>query len=153
MEGNDGAFSTDEEVNVVDLRLPSGIGLKIPKKLGINAEESIFSRGDSVYLGCSESTAFGSVIHQFSLRKGKMAASYKLPKVNSQVAVTQVWGNSKVVMGVCGMGLFVFDDISNEGVDSCEVFGPEDLYCPSFDFLGSRVLLISRDRPAMWRYL
>jgi hypothetical protein len=27
------------------------------------------------------------------------------------------------------------------------------LYWPSFDYMGSRSLLISRDRPAMWKHL
>ncbi|CAA6662504.1 unnamed protein product [Spirodela intermedia] len=155
VEGNDGAFCTHEEVNVIDLRLPSGVGLKIAKP-GCTGE-SIFSRGDSIYLGCTETTSPGgkvassSVLRQFSLRKGKLAASYPLPEANVHAhhsALTQVWGNANLVMGVCGMGLFVFDALRNDGGRR-----PNDLYCPSFDYLGSRVLVISRDRPAMCRHL
>lgn len=172
VEGNDGAFCTQEEVNVIDLRLPSGVGLKMAKP-GCTGE-SIFSRGDSIYLGCTETTSPGgkaassSILRQFSLRKGKLAASYRLPEVNAHAhhsALTQVWGNASLVMGVCGMGLFVFDALGSDGgqpaggdqgsgtVSAHEVVGPDDLYCPSFDYLGSRVLVISRDRPAMWRHL
>lgn len=68
-------------------------------------------------------------------------------------------------MGVCGLGLFVFDASNDDGLQQSlstdcsnlqkvrEVIGPDDLYSPSFDYSGSRVLLISRDRPALWRYL
>lgn len=69
-------------------------------------------------------------------------------------------------MGVCGLGLYVFDatkddaasrvlnmDYDNNGENFREVVGPDDLYWPSFDYMGSRSLLISRDRPAMWRHL
>ena len=67
-------------------------------------------------------------------------------------------------MGVCGLGLFVFDAFKDDVLQPLnigygdtqnvrEVIGPDDLYLPSFDYLGSRVLLISRDRPALWRYL
>lgn len=67
-------------------------------------------------------------------------------------------------MGVCGLGLFVFDTVKDDALRVLnmdyssdqsfrEVIGPDDMYCPSFDYLGSRALLISRDRPAMWRHL
>lgn len=70
-------------------------------------------------------------------------------------------------MGVCGLGLYVFDTTkddaesrvlnmdydTNNGENFREVVGPDDLYWPSFDYMGSRSLLISRDRPAMWRHL
>lgn len=73
-------------------------------------------------------------------------------------------------MGVNGMGLFVFDAVKDDESQSCtttatttdcrsnmqcvrEVIGPDDLYSPSFDYLSSCVLLVSRDRPALWRYL
>lgn len=66
-------------------------------------------------------------------------------------------------MGVSGSGLFVFDAFDDQ-MQTCtsdhgimqqvsEVIGPDDLYSPSFDYLGSRILLISRDRPAMWKYM
>lgn len=68
-------------------------------------------------------------------------------------------------MGVNGLGLFVFDALKDDGLQSSstvdchntqnvrEIIGPDDLYSPSFDYLASRVLLVSRDRPALWRYL
>ncbi|MQL86353.1 hypothetical protein Taro_018898 [Colocasia esculenta] len=170
IEGNDGVFCTQENLNLIDLRLPSGVGLKIPKP-GFNGH-SIFSRGDSIYLGCTE-TRLGakgspsSMLQQFSLRKGKLAASYSLPDNQAHIhhsSLTQVWGNYSHVMGICGMGLFVFDVVRNDGMPSFtvdpgnnmgipEIIGPNDLYYPSFDYLGSRVLVISKDRPAMWRFM
>lgn len=67
-------------------------------------------------------------------------------------------------MGVNGMGLFVFDGVKDDESQSStdcgsnvqcvrEVIGPDDLYSPSFDYLSSCVLLVSRDRPALSRYL
>ncbi|KAM7462489.1 hypothetical protein LguiA_030610 [Lonicera macranthoides] len=58
----------------------------------------------------------------------------------------------------------VFDAFEDDGLQSFaadygrtqnvkEIIGADDLYSPTFDYLGSRVLLISRDRPALWRYL
>ncbi|OIS98888.1 PREDICTED: uncharacterized protein LOC109232370 [Nicotiana attenuata] len=169
-EGNDGVFCTSDSINVLDFRHPSGIGLKIPK-VGANVH-SLFSRGDSLYLGCTTVKSavkrqVSSQIQQFSLRKQRLCSNYVLPESNAHshyMALTQVWGNSNFVMGVCGLGLFVFDshkdDIlqssildQNNGQNLRETIGPDDLYSPSFDYLSSRVLLISRDRPAMWRYM
>lgn len=170
VEGNDGVFCTQESVNVFDFRLPSGVGLKISKQ-GSNAH-SIFSCGDSIYVGGTEtrlSVRNSSCPHvqQFSLRKGKLITTYSLQDSNSHShhsSITQVWGNSKFVMGTNGLGLSVFDVLSDEFSQSfCtdgenivavkETVGPDDLYHPTFDYLGSRLLVISRDRPAMWRYL
>lgn len=66
-------------------------------------------------------------------------------------------------MGLSCLGLFVFDAFEDDSLQSFgadygrtqnvkEIIGPDDLYSPTFDYLGSRVLLISRDRPALWRY-
>ncbi|CAI8601839.1 unnamed protein product [Vicia faba] len=172
-EGNDGVFCTSDSINILDFRQASGIGLKIPKH-GLNIQ-SIFSRGDSVFLGCTTSNPTGkkqpsSLIQQFSLRKQELFSTYAFPESNVHshyAAVSQVWGNSDFVMGVCGLGLYVFDatkdDVAsrvlnmdydtNNGENFREVVGPDDLYWPSFDYMGSRSLLISRDRPAMWRHL
>ncbi|KAL5066897.1 hypothetical protein RYX36_017784 [Vicia faba] len=172
-EGNDGVFCTSDSINILDFRQASGIGLKIPKH-GVNIQ-SIFSRGDSVFLGCTTSNPTGkkqpsSLIQQFSLRKQELFSTYAFPESNVHshyAAVSQVWGNSDFVMGVCGLGLYVFDatkdDVAsrvlnmdydtNNGENFREVVGPDDLYWPSFDYMGSRSLLISRDRPAMWRHL
>ncbi|XP_045809076.1 KIN14B-interacting protein At4g14310-like [Trifolium pratense] len=171
-EGNDGVFCTSDSINIMDFREPSGVGLKIPKH-GVTVQ-SIFSRGDSVFLGCTTSNSTGkkqssSLIQQFSLRKQGLFSTYTIPDSNAHshyAAVSQVWGNSDFVMGVSGLGLYVFDtlkddaasrvlnmDYDNNGENFREVVGPDDLYWPSFDYMGSRSLLISRDRPAMWRHL
>ncbi|KAM1380595.1 hypothetical protein ACFX2I_022300 [Malus domestica] len=168
-EGNDGVFCTQDSINIIDFRHPTGVGLKIPK-LGVNVQ-SVFSRGDSVFLGCT-SARWGwkkqssSQVQQFSIRKQSLYSTYALPESNAHshyTAITQVWGNSNLIMGVCGLGLFVFDALKDDGVPlltsddgsqkARETVGPDDLYAPSFDYLDSRALLISRDRPALWRNL
>ncbi|KAK1390678.1 Serine-threonine kinase receptor-associated [Heracleum sosnowskyi] len=168
-EGNDGVFCTSDSLNILDFRHPTGVGLKIPK-LGTSAQ-SVFSRGDSIYIGCtnlkpSMKKQSCSQVLQFSLRKQRLVSTYTLPESNAHshyTTMTQVWGNSNLVMGACGLGLFAFDAFDDQ-MQSCssdygimqkvrDVIGPDDMYSPSFDYLGSRVLLISRDRPAMWRYL
>lgn len=169
-EGNDGVFCTPDSINILDFRHPAGIGLKIPK-FGVNAQ-SVFSRGDSIFLGCCNVRSTGkkqpsSQVQQFSLRKQRLMNTYSLPESNAHSyhsAITQVWGNSNLVMGISGEGLFVFDALSDDGFQSFasdnssiqnvrEIIGPDDLFAPSFDYLASRVLLISRDRPALWRHL
>ena len=163
-------FCTADSINILDFRQPSGVGLKIPK-LGVTAQ-SVFSRGDSIFLGCTNARSGGgkqpcSQVQQFSLRKQRLFSTCSLPESNAHshyTAMTQVWGNSNFVMGVCGLGLFVFDALKDDGLQSFpidysnmqnvrEVIGPDDLFSPSFDYLASQVLLISRDRPAQWRYL
>ncbi|XP_047945419.1 KIN14B-interacting protein At4g14310 [Salvia hispanica] len=169
-EGNDGVFCTSDSINVLDFRQPSGIALKIPK-VGVDVQ-SAFSRGDSIYIGCSTLTSaakkqYSSQIQQFSLRKQRLFSTYMLPESNAHssfTALTQVWGSSNYVMGVSGLGLFVFDSLKDDGLPSYtmdynssqnvkEIIGQDDMYYPSFDYLSSRVLLISKDRPAQWRYL
>ncbi|KAL3634457.1 hypothetical protein CASFOL_021511 [Castilleja foliolosa] len=172
-EGNDGLFCTPDSINVLDFRNPSGIGLKIPKSVAINVHSS-FSRGDSIYIGCSSyitrpaaKKQCSSQIQQFSLRSQRLFSSYALPESNaheSLKALTQVWGNTSHVMGVCGLGLYAFDALEDDGLvsftagygcvqDAAEAIGPDDMCCPSFDYFSSRVLLVSKDRPAQWRYL
>ncbi|XP_008810244.3 KIN14B-interacting protein At4g14310-like [Phoenix dactylifera] len=166
---NDGVFCTQESVNTFDFRLPSGIGLKMGRHGAIG--HSIFSHGDSIFIGSTEgrSPMKGgprSRVQHYSLRMGKIVATYELPEFNSHchhASITQVWSNTNLVMGICGMGLFVFDAHKDEGSQAFgmdqantrlkETIGPEDLYCPTFDYSGSRVLIISKDRPAFWRYL
>ncbi|KAL6185144.1 hypothetical protein ACLB2K_041279 [Fragaria x ananassa] len=168
-EGNDGVFCTQDSINILDFRNPSGIGLKIPK-LGVTAQ-SVFSRGDSIFLGCTNGRSGwkkqSSQVQQFSIRKQRLSNTYALPESNAHshhTAITQVWGNSNLVMGICGLGLFVFDALKDDGVPSFtsdsgstqidrEVIGPDDLYAPSFDYSDSRALIISRDRPALWKQL
>ncbi|KAM7462490.1 hypothetical protein LguiA_030611 [Lonicera macranthoides] len=164
-EGNDGVFCTSDSINVLDFRNPSGIALKISKH-SVNVQ-SVFSRGDNIFLGCTSSKSAGKnnspQIQHFSLRKQSLVNAYTPPESNSS-AITQVWGNSNTVMGLSRLGLFVFDAFEDDGLQSFaadygrmqnvkEIIGPDDLYSPTFDYLGSRVLLISRDRPALWRYL
>lgn len=170
-EGNDGVFCTSDAINVLDFRQPTGVGLRIPKH-AVDVQ-SVFSRGDSIFLGCSTSSSIGkkqssSMVQQFSLRKQGLFTSYALPESNAHPhhsAITQVWGNSNFVMGVCGLGLFVFDALKDDALRAFnmdptnntqrvnQVIGPDDLYWPSFDYMSSRALLISRDRPAMWKQL
>ncbi|CAN8275218.1 unnamed protein product [Cochlearia groenlandica] len=174
-EGNDGVFCTSDSINIMDFRNPSGIGAKIPK-LGVNAQ-CVSSRGDSVFVGCTNmkpssvkkhmASSTSSQVQQFSLRKQRLVSTYNLPDSNSHShhsAITQVWGNSNFVMATSGMGLFVFDTAKEETLQQPltgdygslqtvrEVIGPNNMYCPSFDYSSSRVLLISRDRPALWRH-
>ncbi|XP_068663078.1 KIN14B-interacting protein At4g14310-like [Aristolochia californica] len=169
VEGNDGVFCTNETVNVLDFRLPSGVGLKMSKNGASNCS-SIFSSGDSIFLGVTDTRLkhnMFSQVQQFSMRKGKLISTYALPESNTHAhhsCLTQVWGHSQFVMGVCGWGLFVFDTSKDVGIPCSsvnnentryvrQVIGPDNLYSPSFDYLASRVLVISRDRPALWRYL
>ncbi|KAL0414286.1 UNVERIFIED_CONTAM: KIN14B-interacting protein [Sesamum radiatum] len=169
-EGNDGVFCTPDSINVLDFRQPSGIGLKIPK-VGVSVH-SAFSRGDSIYIGCTSLSSAtkkqsSAQIQHFSLCKQRLVSTYSLPESNAHhhfTALTQVWGNSNLVMGVCGLGLFVFDSLKDDTPPSFsmdigttqnakEIIGPDNMYSPSFDYMASRILLISRDRPACWRYL
>ncbi|CAN8324461.1 unnamed protein product [Cochlearia groenlandica] len=175
-EGNDGVFCTTDSINILDFRNPSGIGAKIPK-LGVSAL-CVSSRGDSVFIGCTNLkpsslkkhlASSSSQVQQFSLRKQCLVSTYSLPATNCHShhsAITQVWGNSNFVMATSGMGLFVFDAAKEEILQQplitgdCgshqtvrETIGPNDMYCPSFDYSSSRVLVISRDRPALWRHL
>ncbi|KAG6759215.1 hypothetical protein NC652_025165 [Populus alba x Populus x berolinensis] len=166
-EGNDGVFCTPDSINALDFRNPSGIGLKIPK-IGVSVQ-SVFTRGDSIYIGCANTRLAGkkhpcSQVQHFSLRKQRLVNTYSLPESNAHShhsAITQVWGNSNLVMGVCGLGLFAFDALKDDALTGDisstqkvkDVIGPDDLYSPSFDYLASCALLISRDRPARWKHL
>uniref|UniRef100_A0A0D9VMH1 At4g14310 8-bladed propeller domain-containing protein n=1 Tax=Leersia perrieri TaxID=77586 RepID=A0A0D9VMH1_9ORYZ len=170
VEGNDGVFSTQESVNILDFRVPAGIGLKMARHGG--TASSIFSRGDSVFIGSTEGRlqikgGLKSRVQQYSLRKGKLVATYELPDFNAHShhsSITQVWGNSNIVLASCGMGLFAFDAFKEDAQQTYsfdrgatigvrEAIGSDDLYCPTFDYSSSRVLLVSKDRPAHWRYL
>ncbi|PKA53894.1 hypothetical protein AXF42_Ash011374 [Apostasia shenzhenica] len=170
VEGNDGVFCTQDSINVLDFRNPSGTGLKISRH-GANPL-SLFSRGDSILIGSTEGRlqvkgGLRAYVEHYSLRKGRIVTTYEMPDFNSHYhhsSITQVWGNLNLAMGICGMGLFVFDAFKDEGLQSSsihqasttpvrEIVGSDDLYRPTFDYLGSRVLIISRDRPASWKYL
>ncbi|KAG6732487.1 hypothetical protein I3842_01G180800 [Carya illinoinensis] len=74
-EGNDGVFCTTDSINILDFRHPSGVGLKIPK-VGVSAQ-SVFSRGDSIFLGCTNVRSSGrkqpsSQLQQYSLRQQRL---------------------------------------------------------------------------------
>ncbi|EPS61994.1 hypothetical protein M569_12796, partial [Genlisea aurea] len=171
-EGNDGVFCTCDSINVLDFRQPTGIGLRIPK-IGFSMHSAFCHGNDAVYIGCTGLTSSSaskkplSSIQQYSIRKQKLVCSYTLPETNAHRKSTepaQVWGNdANYVMGICDLGLFVFDSLKDDGViqqqqqqystTGKEVTGRDDLYSPCFDYCSSRVLIISRDRPASWRYL
>ncbi|RRT45469.1 hypothetical protein B296_00050894 [Ensete ventricosum] len=170
VEGNDGVFCMQESINVLDFRLPAGVGLRLVRHGGIG--HSIYSRGDSIFIGSTEGRlpirgSPRSRVQHYSLRKGKLVTTYELPELNTRLHhpyLTQVWGSTDIVMGICEMGLFVFDASQDERSQALcfdggntvgvkETIGPDDLYRPTFDYSGSRVLVISRDRPASWRYL
>ncbi|KAL5990505.1 hypothetical protein ACLOJK_011407 [Asimina triloba] len=124
-EGNDGVFSTHEMINVLDFRVQSGLGLKITKQ-GANSQ-SIFTRGDFIFLGSTSPISMAkdqprSFVQQYSLRKGKLIGTYVLPDSNAHShhsSITQVWGNSNLVMASSGLGLFVFDALKE---DSLQLF-------------------------------
>ncbi|XP_051129346.1 KIN14B-interacting protein At4g14310 [Andrographis paniculata] len=172
-EGNDGVFCTEDSINVLDFRHPSGIGLKIPK-VGFFAH-SAYSHGDSIYVGCSNLISAGKKhysveIQHFSLRKPGPFATYILQEESNdarraELSLAQVWGNSSLVMGVCARGLFVFDAVNGNRLSPSfdqssivkEVIGGDDngelRRSPAFDYSGSRILLVSKDWTAQWRYL
>ncbi|KAE9453006.1 hypothetical protein C3L33_15089, partial [Rhododendron williamsianum] len=121
-EGNDGILCIPDSINVLDFCHPSGVGLKI-LKLGVNAT-SVFSRGDSIFIDCNNTRSLGMKqprpqVQEFSLRKQMLFGTYSLPEFNvhsNYTALTQVWGNSNHVMGVGGLGLFVFYASNYDGL-------------------------------------
>nr|CAN71290.1 hypothetical protein VITISV_019350 [Vitis vinifera] len=160
-------------VNNTDAELGGGVRQRVSSSASLQGKcMSVFSRGDSIFLGCTSVRSAGkkqpcAQVQQFSIRKQRLVSTYALPESSAHIqhtAITQVWGNSNLVMGVCGLGLFVFDALRDDGLQSYnidydntqkarEIIGPDDLYSPSFDYSSSRALLISRDRPALWRHL
>ncbi|XP_024537631.1 KIN14B-interacting protein At4g14310-like isoform X1 [Selaginella moellendorffii] len=151
IDGIVGVVATQEAVSILDFRVPSGIAVKIPT-LGQDVH-SLYAHGEAVYAaGTIKSKC---TIQQWSIRKGQPMMLYTLPKSVSShhlhTQISQVWGDKSSVMAVNGNGLFVFD-ASTGGACGPAVIGSDDLYCPTFDYSGSKVLLISRDRPACWQY-
>ncbi|KAF7150291.1 hypothetical protein RHSIM_Rhsim02G0041700 [Rhododendron simsii] len=58
-------------------------------------------------------------VQEFSLRKQMLFGAYSLPESNAHsnyTALMQVWGNSNHVMGVGGLGLFVFYASNDDGL-------------------------------------
>ncbi|KAG6543661.1 hypothetical protein Mapa_014844 [Marchantia paleacea] len=174
-QAGDGVLCTQDAVNILDFRVPAGVVLKIPT-FG-DQTHSVAINGDLVFAGVTASSnrsvhdsadadGIGSYkenvqakILQWSIKQGKPMSVYKFPQSaahQAQQSVAQVWGNADTVMGVNGNGLFMFDamkgaTVGREGAQSVrETLGTDDLFQPSFDYAGCRVLLISRDRPAAW---
>lgn len=165
---SDGILCTNEAVNVLDFRVPTGIAKKFPT-LGEEAQ-SVFADGDGVYTGATSFKIRGlgdgttrslqpqCRLNQWSIRQGKLMNVYSFPQSNSHsshLSITQVWGSSDTIMASNGNGLFVFEPArrqsSGQEIASVrDVLGSDDLENPTFDYASSRVLLISRDRPAMW---
>lgn len=149
-------FCTAETINVLDFRLSAGVALKIAKQ-GVTCH-SIYSHRDSIFLGCTHEWSAArehspSLVQHFSLRTGRIVGTCPLPDTDSHFdhsIITQVWGDSNIVMVACRLGLFVFDIVRGNAVR--EIIGPNDMFRPTFDHWRSRTLLISRDRPALWRY-
>ncbi|KAL2608298.1 hypothetical protein R1flu_026871 [Riccia fluitans] len=170
----DGVVCTQDSVNILDFRVAAGIVLKIPT-FG-DYTHSVAVNGDLVFAGATSSSnrssrdnadggGIGSYkesiqakILQWSIKQGRPMSVYNFPLSpahQAQQSVAQVWGNDNTVMGVNGNGLFMFEStkgtVGREGDQAIrETLGTDDLYQPAFDFAGSRVLLISRDRPASW---
>jgi len=154
-------------VNVLDFRVPTGIAKKF-LTLGEDTQ-SVFADGDGVYTGATSYKTRGQgdgttrllqpqcKLNQWSIRQGKLINVYAFPPSDSHShsSITQVWGSSDTIMASNGNGLFLFEPArrqsSGQEIASVrEVLGADDLENPTFDYASSRVLLISRDRPAMW---
>ncbi len=150
---SDGILCTNDAVNVLDFRVPTGIAKKFPT-LG-EETQSIFADGDAVYSGA---TSYKTRVLGDGTTRLMLMNVYSLPQSNSHsshLSITQVWGSSDTIMATNGNGLFVFEPArrhssGQEIANVRDVLGPDDLDTPTFDFASSRVLLISRDRPAMW---
>lgn len=166
---SDGTLCTSDAVNVLDFRVPSGIGMRFPF-LG-EETHSIFANGDTVYTGTTsyktklQFDGTTKVIHaqckvnQWSIRQGKAMNVYNLGESSSasclDLSIAQVWGSSDNILAATENGLFLFDaanrhSISQEPINPRDVLVVEDLQSPQFDLMGSRVLLVSKDQPAMW---
>lgn len=165
---SDGILCTDDAVNVLDFRVPTGIGKKFPTL--DEDTQSIFADGDAVYSGAISYKARilddgattvmqpQSILNHWSIRQGKLMNVYSLPLSNchtAQLPITQVWGSSDTIMAANGNGLFVMEPArqysSGQVISNVRcILGPDELDNPTFDFASSCVLLISRQRPAQW---
>lgn len=148
---NDGVFCTTNFINLLDFRHPTGVGTKIPiSNLDV---KSVFSIGDIVLLGTKRASS--PQVQQFSFRRQNSTpvATYHMPESNNLLFsdnITQVWGDSHFVMAVSSLGFGRFLTGEFNKTRNGVVLGPNDMFCPSFDFASSRILIISRDRPAQW---
>lgn len=84
---SDGILCTNEAVNVLDFRVPTGIAKKFPT-LG-EETQSIFADGDGVYTGTTsykssrvqgDGTRAQCRLNQWSIRQGKLMNVYSFPR-------------------------------------------------------------------------
>ncbi|MCO5581834.1 hypothetical protein L7F22_035723 [Adiantum nelumboides] len=158
-EAYDGICCTQDDINILDFRVPNGIGISFPVP-GQNMQ-SIYACGDMIFIAGLNKESHECGVQQWSLRNGVPVCTYAFPPSSSHythLALTQVWGSSKMVMAVNGNGLYIFQGCRGVTEGLCDVeevkdvIGTQDLLNPSFDYSNSRVLLISRDRQANWSY-
>jgi hypothetical protein len=72
--------------------------------------------------------------------------------IKAHNAISQIWVSYDIVIGVCGVRLYVFDALNEDAfrvlnnVQYHKNNVGEGLYRPSFGYMGSHALLISRDK-------
>ncbi|MCO5609706.1 hypothetical protein L7F22_063938 [Adiantum nelumboides] len=158
MEAYDGICGTQDDLNVLDFRVPNGIGicLSSPRQ----EMQSVFAQGDMVLVGGINMALNRCTVQQWSVRMGQLVCTYAFQPSSHHLhlSVQQVWGNSNTVMGVNGNGIHVFKGPTELTNGHCglseveEVIGMPNLSNPLFDYSNLQILLISRDRPASWCY-
>jgi hypothetical protein len=167
---NDGVLCTNEAVNVLDFRVPAGIAMKIPT-FGEQVH-SVFTNGDMVLAGTGNVkikaqtevlrggtenvkpsvTTQCCKVNQWSIREGKPMNVYALPEgegKTSHAAINQVWGDARSVMALNEHGLYIFN--ADQGMELQDVICADNSALQTFDYANSRLLLVSRDRPPLWR--
>jgi hypothetical protein len=167
---NDGVLCTNEAVNVLDFRVPAGIAMKIPT-FGEQVY-SVFTNGDMVLAGTGNVkikpqtevlrggtenvkpsvTTQCCKVNQWSIREGKPMNVYALPEgegKTSHAAINQVWGDARSVMALNEHGLYIFN--ADQGMELQDVICADNSALQTFDYANSRLLLVSRDRPPLWR--
>ncbi|KAI5064964.1 hypothetical protein GOP47_0019659 [Adiantum capillus-veneris] len=158
-EAYDGICCTQDDINILDFRVPNGVGISFP--VPGQDMQSVYARGDMIFVAGLNKESHECGVQQWSLRKGAPVCAYAFPASSSHythLALTQVWGSSRMVMAVNGNGLYIFQGWKGATEGLCDVeevkdvIGTQDLVNPSFDYSNSRVLLISRDRQASWSY-
>ncbi|KAH7276992.1 hypothetical protein KP509_39G029600 [Ceratopteris richardii] len=158
-EAYDGVCCTQNDIIVLDFRVSSGIGISFP--VSGQSMQSVYTRGDMIFVGSLNKESHECGVQQWSLRKGLPVRACAFPASGchyTHLALKQVWGSSRMVMAVNGNGLFMFHGWKEPMESLCEVeevkdiIGTQDLLNPSFDYSNSRVLLISKDREASWSY-
>ncbi|KAI5055050.1 hypothetical protein GOP47_0030195 [Adiantum capillus-veneris] len=158
MEAFDGICCTQDNINILDFRVPSGVGICLPTPR--QEMQSVYARGDMVLIGGKNTTLNRCFMQQWSVRMAQLVCTYAFQPASHQLhlSIPQVWGNSNTVMAVNGTGLHIFKGHTELTNGHCglsevkEVKGMPNLFNPSFDYSNRQVLLISRDRPARWCY-